>query len=281
MDMRYFCPSDGMDYVSSGFPEVDRSENANFFFTCLETLNSLPFFEDYKKESFRILHVAQGSKVLDVGCGLGIDAISMGRMVGRSGRVVGLDVSRAIIAEARRRLEGLSLPVEFVLGDARRLEFRDETFDCTRVDRSLQHISDPAQALAEMFRVTRSGGRMMAFEPDWGTFAVSSSNRQLTRKVLSLFCDNFRSGWIGRYLYSLFRKCGIEEISVDPKVLMITDFRLGDTVWDLTRNAYHAQSLGLISKKNADDWLCELRSLDAEGRFFACHSCFLVSGRRP
>jgi ubiquinone/menaquinone biosynthesis C-methylase UbiE len=270
-----------MDYVSSGFPSVDHSESSSFFVSCLETLNSLPFFEDYKKESFRVLGVAQGSKVLDVGCGLGIDAVTMGRMVGGSGRVVGLDASHAMIAEARRRSEGLGLPVEFVLGDARRLEFRDGTFDCARVDRSLQHIPDPALALAEMARVTRRGGRMMAFEPDWGTFAVSSSNRRITRKVLNLFCDNFKSGWIGRYLYSIFRECGIEEISVNPKVLMITDFRMGDKVWDITRNAYQAQSMGLISKKDADDWLCELRALDAEGRFFACHSCFMVSGRRP
>jgi ubiquinone/menaquinone biosynthesis C-methylase UbiE len=270
-----------MDYVSSGFPEVDRSKNAAFFFSCLETLNSMSFFKDYKNESFRVLKVAQGSKALDVGCGLGIDVASMATIVGRSGRVVGLDASHAMIAEARRRSRRLNLPAEFILGDARSMGFWDETFDCTRIDRSLQHISDPLRAIAEMARVTKSGGMIAAFEPDWGTFAISSSNRQVARKILNLFCDNFRSGWVGRHLYSLFLECGIEEVSVDPKVLMITDFCLGDKVWDLARNAYQAQSMGLISKKDADDWLSELKMLDTQGRFFACHSCFLVSGRRP
>jgi len=281
MDMQYSTLCDDMDYVSSGFPEVDRSEDKAFFFTCLETMNSLPFFQGYKKESFRIMNIGPGSKVLDVGCGLGFDVISIGRMVGESGRVVGLDASSAMISEARRNSEGLGLRVEFVSGDARSLDFQDEAFDCTRVDRSLQHISDPATALSEMARVTRSGGMMAAFEPDWGTFAVSSVNRQVTRKVLDLFCDNFRSGWIGRYLYALFVQCGLEAIKVDPRVLMISDFKLADKVWDLIRNANQAKSLGLISRNDADDWISELMALDKAGHFFACHTCFLVSGQKP
>jgi ubiquinone/menaquinone biosynthesis C-methylase UbiE len=270
-----------MDYVSSGFRDVDRAENAHFFFTCLETLNSLPFFQDYKRESFRVLKMGPGSKVLDVGCGLGFDVISMGRMVGESGCVVGLDASHAMISQARQRSEGLGLPIEFITGDARSMDFENGTFDCTRVDRSLQHMPDPSRVLFEMARVTKRGGMMMAFEPDWGTFAVGSSNRQVTRKVLDLFCDNFKSGWIGRHLYSLFVQCGLVDICVDPRVLMINEFRVADKVWDLIRNANQAYSLGLISRIDADDWISELKALDVAGRFFACHTCFLVSGRKP
>ncbi|HWQ19103.1 MAG TPA: hypothetical protein VN455_04940, partial [Methanotrichaceae archaeon] len=121
----------------------------------------------------------------------------------------------------------------------------------------------------------------MAFEPDWGTFAVSSSNRRVTRKVLDLFCDNFRSGWIGRYLYTFFVQCGLKAVKVDPRVLMVTDFEVADKIWDLARNASQAASLNLISRKDADDWISEVKALDEAGRFFACHTCFLVCGRKP
>jgi ubiquinone/menaquinone biosynthesis C-methylase UbiE len=270
-----------MDYVSSGFPDVDRSENAGFFFTCLQTLNSLPFFKDYKEESFKLLRLGQGSRVLDAGCGLGFDAITMGNMVGKSGRVVGLDSSKSMINEAKRRAKGLGLPVEFILGDAQSLDFKDECFDCARVDRSLQHMLNPLLAIKEMVRVTRRGGTILAFEPDWGTFAISSDNRRTTRKILNLFCDNFRSGWIGRYLYSYFYLSGLQDVEVNPMVLMVTDFDLADKIWDISNNADQARSLGLVSWKEAEDWIKELNELDASGRFFGCHSCFLVKGLKP
>lgn len=270
-----------MDYLSSGFPEIDRSEDADFFFSCLETMNSMPFFQDYKEASFRLLKIKEGFSILDVGCGLGFDVISMGRMVGSSGRVVGLDFSKTVISEARSRSQGLGLPVEFVQGDAQNLEFQDGAFDCARVDRALQHISDPARALREMARVVKRGGTVMAFEPDWGTFAVSSADREVTRKVLNLFCDSFRSGWIGRQLPAHFHDCGLEEVSVEPRALMITDFKLADRIWDLSRNAGLAQSRGLISEVEANCWISELKDLDAKGSFFGCHFCFLVSGKKP
>ncbi|MGW1340341.1 methyltransferase domain-containing protein [Kribbella sp. NPDC002412] len=65
-----------------------------------------------------LLDVQVGMRVLDVGLGTGVDAVEIAEMVGVGGRVVGLDVSAAMVAEARRRVAGSGLAVEVVEGDA-------------------------------------------------------------------------------------------------------------------------------------------------------------------
>jgi demethylmenaquinone methyltransferase / 2-methoxy-6-polyprenyl-1,4-benzoquinol methylase len=55
-------------------------------------------------------------------------------------------------------------PVRFVAGDALRLPLRDESFDVVTISFGLRNVADPDAALAEMFRVTRPGGRLVICE---------------------------------------------------------------------------------------------------------------------
>ena len=103
----------------------------------------MSWFQAYKLKTFALLDVHEGDTILEVGCGTGEDAQTLARLVGDNGRVVGVDSSTSVIGKARARAAGLDLPVEFVVGDAERLEFADGTFDCCRADRVFQHLSDP------------------------------------------------------------------------------------------------------------------------------------------
>ncbi|MGB5100219.1 MAG: methyltransferase domain-containing protein, partial [Methanothrix sp.] len=256
-----------MDHLSSGFSDVDHSSDPSLFASCLATLNCLPYFQDYKRKSFILMGAREGSRVLEVGCGLGFDAISLSRIAGRSGRVVALDSSLAMVEAARSRAKDLGLAIDFVLGDAGQMGFEDGCFDCTRVDRTLQHILQPEKVLAEMARVTRSGGRIVAYEPDWGTFAIGSGDRQVTRKLEDFWCDNFKSGWIGRCLYKHFQRLELVDIQICPSTLSITDLNLAETVFDLSKNVERAVGLGLLSTSEATAWLKELREDDLGGVF--------------
>ncbi len=244
------------------------------------TLNSLPYFQDYKRKSFNLMNARTGSRVLEVGCGLGFDAIALARIVGSTGRVVAVDSSQTMLEAARSRAENLGLPIEFVLGDAGRLDFDDGCFDCARVYRTLQHIPEPEKVLTEMARVTRSVGRVVAYEPDWGTFTIGSMNRQVTRKITDLWCDTFRSGWIGRNLYGYFRDMGLEDVQVYPSTLVITDLNLAEKVFDLSKNAEKALGLDRVSKYDAEDWLRGLEEDNLRGKFFCSYTGFLAYGRK-
>src|SRR5689334_25277168 len=124
------------DIIASDFKDVDHAPNFAAFSNCLELIDSLPFFAECKRESYRLLGAAPGRRILDVGCGLGEDAAAMARLVKTGGAVVGVDGSQAMIDAARNRHGGIA-ELSFEVADAAHLRFADGIFDSCRVDRVL------------------------------------------------------------------------------------------------------------------------------------------------
>src|SRR5262245_44971753 len=139
------------DIIASEFKDVDRAGDFAVFSSCLELIDSLPFFVECKRESYRLLGAAPGRRILDVGCGLGDDAAALAALVATGGAVVGVDSSQAMIDEARRRHGGVA-GLTFDVADAAHLPFDDASFHACRIDRVLQHIADPAPVVREMAR---------------------------------------------------------------------------------------------------------------------------------
>ena len=106
--------------------------------------------------------LAAGERVLDVACGTGLVALAAAESVGASGSVAGIDLSSRMVDGARRRAEERGLPnAMFARMDAERLEFPDESFDVVLCALGLMYMPDPAQAMREMRRVLRPGGRIV------------------------------------------------------------------------------------------------------------------------
>jgi ubiquinone/menaquinone biosynthesis C-methylase UbiE len=247
----------------------------------LKFLHSLEFFRRYKQRSFELLRLHDALSILDVGCGVGEDALAMATRVRPTGKVTGIDESRSFLEQARARLSGQDDNIEFVLGDALYLPFEEATFDRCRVDRTLLHLSDPAQALSGMVRVLRRGGWMLAFDADWETFTFSFRNREKARRVAHLLCDTWPSGWIGRYLYGYFKACGLIDIEVHPQTLVITELEVADKVFDLYWSINRAREIHLISSAEATELFEELRGCDEAGTFFCSYTGFMVVGQKP
>jgi len=107
--------------------------------------------------------LAPGHSVLDVGTGTGVVALQAARTVGINGRVIGVDLSDAMLAAARRKAAeaDVSDRVEFHKMDAEALEIEARCFDRVLSLFALLHFPDPLHALKEMFRVLRPGGRLV------------------------------------------------------------------------------------------------------------------------
>ncbi len=110
------------------------------------------------------VNAVPGSWVLDVATGTGLVARELA--LGRNVRVVGLDQSPAMLAQAARavRASGLEGRIGLVLGQAERLPFPDGVFDSVTFTYLLRYVDDPEATVAELARVLRPGGVLAGLE---------------------------------------------------------------------------------------------------------------------
>lgn len=103
--------------------------------------------------------LAEGQTVLDLGSGAGIDAFVARRIVGETGRVVGVDFTPEMVEKARRNAQALGYAnVEFIEGEIEALPLGDATVDVVLSNCVLNLVPDKAQAFREVHRVLRPGG---------------------------------------------------------------------------------------------------------------------------
>ena len=257
------------------FTEVDHSADPDFFLRFLDEANKNPGMKAWKSAIADGLGLAPGAQLLDVGCGIGTDAFELAGKVGPDGSVTGVDFSEALIAEATRRAAGRDLPVRFEVGDAQNLRFPNRSFDAVRTERMLMHVPDARQALSEMARVLKPGGRMAVADFDWETQFCDSPHRDLTRRIALSFCDGMKNGWIGRQLPRLYGEIGMTEVAVSLQTVTVShDFLhllLGGHV-------ARAVSAGILSEQEANLWWSHLAQANAEGTFLYGFTAFIVSG---
>lgn len=121
----------------------------------------LSFGQDPRWRRFLVsrIEAGPGDRVLDVATGTGAVACEL---VGQKGcRVVGVDQSAEMLAEARRRVNG---SVELVEANAESLPFANGEFDALTFTYLLRYVDDPAAMLRELARVVRPGGTIAGLE---------------------------------------------------------------------------------------------------------------------
>jgi demethylmenaquinone methyltransferase/2-methoxy-6-polyprenyl-1,4-benzoquinol methylase len=104
--------------------------------------------------------------ILDVATGTGDGAMEIIHQNGHNRKVFGLDFSELMIKEAYRKLlrQDLSKTIVFTLGDALSLPFRENAFSASMMAFGLRNILEKDQALAEMVRVVKRGGKVVILE---------------------------------------------------------------------------------------------------------------------
>jgi SAM-dependent methyltransferase len=172
-----------------------------------------PAVRAYKEHSYRLLDEA--TLVLDVGCGPGVDLVRLG-----VGRAIGVDPSITMCRRARQSEAAVCQAA------AEALPFQSGAVGGCRADRVLQHVSDPTAAVAEMIRVTRTGGVVVAAEPDQESLviAVPGVSADLCDRVKALRRDvGYRNGRLASRLPELFGRLGLSQVSVEAFPLVLTD----------------------------------------------------------
>jgi SAM-dependent methyltransferase len=123
---------------------------------------------DFLQLVARRLDFASISSVLDIGCGVGHWGRALSPVLPTDARLIGIDREPEWVqgATARAAAAGLASRFSYRQGDCTSLPFADNTFDLVTCQTVLIHVADPRAVLAEMLRVTKPGGLVLAVEPN-------------------------------------------------------------------------------------------------------------------
>ena len=156
-----------------------------------------------------------GLDLLDVGCGPGTITVDLAALVA-PGRVLGIDVTDAPLAEARALAERTGAAVSFEVGDVYALAEDDDSFDVVHAHQVLQHLADPVAALREMARVCRPGGLIAVRDVDYSALGWFPADPGLDRWLDLYRQVHRRNGGepdAGRRLLSWAHGAGLRDVA--------------------------------------------------------------------
>ncbi len=173
--------------------------------------------------------VAQGTRVLDVACGPGIVSCSL---AAQGADVTGLDLTPAMIDQARQLASRRGLSAAFECGNAADLPFQDNQFDRVITRYSFHHMQNPQNCLGEMVRVCRPGGRVIVIDA-----TPEPASQQGYDRAEKLRDPSHTSALTRTQLLSLGAQAGLTTISTQSYRL---ESRLEDQVAQTDRPALQA-----------------------------------------
>ena len=232
-----------------------------------------------------------GSRVLEAGCGVGAQTITLARS-SPGARFECVDISSASLEKARRMaLEQRLTNVTFRQGDIYHLPYRTASFDHVFVCFVLEHLADPRLALDGFRRVLKPGGTLTAIEGDHGSYYCHPQSRAADLAVQCLVDIQALAGGnalIGRRLYPLLVEAGYTDVTVSPRMVYV-DASRPDLVDGFTRKTFTAMvagvkdqalAMGLIDEPTWERGIADLhRTTQADGTFY--YTFFKGLGVKP
>jgi arsenite methyltransferase len=127
--------------------------------------------------------IEEGTVVVDIGCGAGMDLLLAAKSVGRRGRAIGVDMTEAMVEKARTSARAAGLEnVDVRLGDAMSLPLDDASVDFVISNGVLNLTSDKSVAYGEVFRVLKPGGKFL-----YADIVVTNELSESIRKDIDLW----------------------------------------------------------------------------------------------
>jgi ubiquinone/menaquinone biosynthesis C-methylase UbiE len=235
-------------------------------------------------------HYPSGSNVLEAGCGVGAQTITLARN-SPSASITSIDISEESIAEAEKTVVSFGIRnVKFQQADIFHLNFKPESFDHIFVCFVLEHLPRPVEALMTLMRYLKQGGTITVIEGDHGS-AYFHPDSEAARKAIQCQVElQQRAGGnalIGRELYPLLTSAGYQSISVSPRMVYV-DSSKPELVEGFTKKTFTAMiegvgetaiKAGMIPKDVFEKGILDLyRTAEPDGTF--CYTFFKAVGKK-
>jgi SAM-dependent methyltransferase len=230
---------------------------------------------ELKASSYEALDLSPAARVLDLGCGPGLDAREL---AGKSRQVVGVDHDAVLLAAAQG---GEDPRPCFIRADAHALPFAGASFDAVRAERLLQHVADPAGVIGEVTRVTRVGGRLALIDTDWASLSIGCGPVEIERRIVAaLLGEVARHPTAGRDLIRSAADLRLEILSVTVHPLTSGDPTTVRQIAHLDLAERLAVDNGSLSHEDLQHWHRSLRTAGQRATLLATINLVMLIARR-
>jgi ubiquinone/menaquinone biosynthesis C-methylase UbiE len=214
------------------------------------------------------LRLHSGERVLEVGCGGGFYAYEAAQCVGRTGRVCAVDLSADQIAAAQARCAELEW-AECRVGDAAKLPYGNEEFTALYGVQVFEYVVKLDDALREICRVLRPGGRVVILATNWSSVVWHSEQPERMEQVLSAWTAHAPYPDLPAILLARLRQSGMTPIRQAPVPVLNTSYHANSFSYYLARMIRpFVVGRQAITQDDADAWLAEFEELEQRGSYF-------------
>lgn len=188
--------------------------------------------------------ITSGAVVLDLGSGAGIDAFVARRLVGETGRVIGVDMTESMIARARANAAKLGYGnVEFRLGEIEDLPVADASVDVVISNCVLNLVPDKARAFAETFRVLKPGGHFCVSD-----IVATGELPEGIRKAAALYVGCIAGAMPEADYLATIRDAGFADVRiVERRPVPLPDEVLREHLDEAERQTFRASGIEVLS----------------------------------
>jgi ubiquinone/menaquinone biosynthesis C-methylase UbiE len=241
---------------------------------------------ELRRHVYALLEPTSAAAILDVGCGRGQDLAEIGGLVGPQALLAGIDLSESSIGAARA-LGGSDGRFAFVAGDVSAgLPYDDCSFDRVLSLNLLECIPDKQALLAEVHRVLRPRGLVVAAHFDWDSQLLDGEDKELVRTIVHSFADWKQmwmadaDAWMGRRLWRTFQRSGLFEGSVHAALLINTRYEAGAYGWERVRDYHSLVRQGKIGEAEYERFRAAIEKLAARDEFLYSITMFIYVGTK-
>tara|TARA_B100000678_G_scaffold191993_1_gene160615 strand:- start:193 stop:1014 length:822 start_codon:yes stop_codon:yes gene_type:complete len=232
------------------------------------------------KRGWDLAEFKTGQTILDLGCGPGYCTEELAHIVGKTGKVIGVDRSDAFIAYLNQIKQSAQLSIEPCLSDFDTLSLDPESLDGMYCRWALAWIPNPKEVLTKIKEALKPRGRMVIQEYyNWATHQTKPEKTALRKAIgaiLKSFKDSDSEIDVGSCLPQYFEELGMKVIHLRLMPKLATPDSL---IWEWPKTFYHSYfprlvSMGYLDNQDVEDAMKDI--LELEMLSYATSCCPLM-----
>ena len=209
-----------------------------------------------------------GQTILDLGCGPGYCTEELALIVGKTGKVIGVDRSDTFIAYLNQIKQSTQLSIEPCLADFDTLFLDPNSLDGMYCRWALAWISNPKEILSKIKDALKPRGRMVVQEYFNFSTHQTKPERSAIKKAIGAALKSFQDSDfeinVGSYLPQYFEELGMKVIHIRLMPKLATP---GSMIWEWPKTWYHSYlprlvSMGYLNNQDVEDAMKDIQELE-------------------